>query len=152
MANIKKRQSGEVVLSEDMVRSNIQTAISQLPELISFDITDPEKEMLALRCAVDPGVPATQRDGWRGTVVQWWVGPYQVPDEETGEMITLPCLVLIPAEGELVRLTGWPAINHWAQILRAATAERCLRGIKVRVARRASSTTKGSYWCVLPDA
>lgn len=152
MANIAKRSKGEVMLPEDMVRENVRTAISQLPGLVSFDVTDEANELLMLRCQTEQGIPAAMRDGWRGNVVQWWTGTAQVPDEDTGELVTLPCLVLIDDTSSLCRIYGWPAINSWARLLRAASVERCLKGIKVRVKRVPTATTGRSCWNVLPDA
>lgn len=152
MANIQKKGRQEVVPSEDMVKENVRTAIAQYPALISYDATDPANEMLMLRCAVEQGIPAQMRDGWRAVVTQWWTGTSQVPDEETGELVTLPCLVLISSEGELCRLFGWPVINSWARLLRAATLERVLKGIAVRVKRVPTATAGRSCWNVLPDA
>lgn len=152
MHPIVPRTDQRAIVPAEMVRENIRTAISQMPELVSFDVTDDENEMLSLRCAVDPGIPAAQREGWGGNVVKWWVGTYDVTDEKTGEIVTLPSLVLITDNGELARFSGWPAIKAWANLLRAASAERCIMGIKVRVSRRKSGTSPGSYWIVLPDA
>lgn len=152
MANVQKKSRGEVIPAEDLVRENVRTAISQYPALISYDATDPANEMLMLRCAVEQGIPAASKDGWRAVVSQWWTGTSQVPDEESGEMVTLPCLVLISTDGELCRLYGWPVINSWARLLRAASLERCLRGIAVRVKRVPTATAGRSCWNVLPDA
>jgi len=141
-----------VILPREVIQSNINVAIAKMPDLISFDTTDPANELLALRCAVDMGVPAAQRETWRGKVCKWWVGLYEFPDEKSGEMVSRECLVLINDQDQLLRLTGWPAINSWCMLLRAAGAERCCEGIAVRVIRRKSSTTMGSYWQVIPDA
>ncbi len=152
MANITRRSKGEVVLPEDAVRENIRTAIAQLPGLISFDVTDEANELLMLRCMTEQGIPAAMRDGWRANVVSWWCGTSQVPEEDTGELVTLPCLVLISDGGSLCRLYGWPAINSWARLLRAASVERCLKGILVRVKRVPTATAGRACWNVLPDA
>lgn len=152
MANIKKKEERAVVPTDDMVRANISTAISQYPHLVSFDVTDPDNEMTMLRCQVEQGIPSQLRDGWRATVVHWLPCATQVPNEETGELETLPCLVLIADNGELCRLYGWPAINSWLRLLNAASKERCLRGIKIRVKRVPTATAGRSCWNVLPDA
>lgn len=116
---------------------------------LSYDPATPEGEMLNLRVLTDPGVPAVQRDGWTGTVVNWGVGIWRVTDEATGDEIELPSLLLIPAHGQAVRLSGWPAISAWAMIVRAAGVERIRRGLRVRVSRRSSGATGRSYWSVM---
>lgn len=133
------------------VRRNVTDIVSRHPDAISFDAADPEYELLVLRCETDPGIAAQQRDGWRGTVTGWYVGTWAVTDEVTGEVVTLPSLCLLTARGELVRLTGWPGITSWANLIRAATADRVRQGLPVVVKRRASGTAGRSYWIVLPD-
>lgn len=150
MSGLVPRQGGEVVLPAEVVRENVRSVISKMPDLISFDPTDEANESLMLRCAVDPGVERGKVNGWVGTVVQWHVGTQEVPDEKTGEVATLPSLCLISDSGELVRTYGWPAIRAWARLLQAAGAERCALGITVRVSKRPSSTAGRSYWIVLP--
>ena len=152
MANIKKREEQTAVIEAEVVRENINRALIQMPELISFDSLDPANEMLALMCSVGQGVPAHERDGWRGTVVKWWFGPYTITDQKTGELITMPSLVLIPVEGEMCRLTGWPCVNTWVNILRHLGADRCRKGVAVKASLRASGVSGRDYWTVMPDA
>lgn len=151
---VQKRESVDsgVMLPAEVVRDNVRTALQQQPNLISYDPTTEEGELVSLRCAVDPGIPAQQRDGWRGTVVQWGISAYDVNDEQRGEIVTLPSLALISSERELIRLTGWPAIKSFGQIVRHLGIERCRRGVPIVVKRRASGTAGRSYWIVLPDA
>lgn len=146
------RGKGEVILPAEVVRQNLATVLSQRPDLMSYDPTTDEGEMIGLRIAVEPGVPAQQRDGWRGTVVHWGISAQEIADEKTGELVTLPSLLLIPEGGEPVRLYGWPAIKSWAAIVKALGSDRCQLGVKVRVKRQPSSTAGRSYWTVLPDA
>lgn len=152
MSEIVPYRPQRAVVPRGDVIASLQLIIEQQPELISYDTTDESNELLAIRCAVDAGVPEARRDGWRGTVNIWWVGPYEIPDKETGELVTIPSLVLIDSDGNLCRLTGEAAISSWAQILRIAGVERCRQGLRVKVSRRKSSTSMGSYWQVLPDA
>jgi hypothetical protein len=140
------------ILPAEIVRENCRAAIAKMPDLISYDPTDEENDTLIIRCATEMGVAAQVRDGWKGNVVTWWVGPYETEDEKTGEIVLLPTLVLITAAGELARYAGWPAIKSWAKIVRAAGAERCRRGIEVVVKRRPSGTAGRSYWQVVADA
>ena len=146
------RGKGEVILPAEVVRQNIATVLSQRPDLMSYDPTTDEGEMIGLRIAVEPGVPAQQRDGWRWTVVHWGISAQEIADEKTGEVVTLPSLLLIAEGGEPCRLYGWPAIKSWALILKALGLDRCQLGVKVRVKRQPSSTAGRSYWTVLPDA
>jgi hypothetical protein len=150
MANVVPKPTPRAIAPADIVRDKVRNAIAKMPDLISFDPIDPQHESLALRCAVDPGVPAAQREGWTGTVVHWWVGTWEVPDGATGEVVLLASLVLITDRGETARYSSEPAIHSWAQILRAAGAERCRKGIKVRAVKRKSGTSPGSYWILLP--
>lgn len=152
MSEIVPYRPQRAVVPRGDVIASLQLILEQRPDLISFDPADKANELLAIRCAVDAGVPETRRDGWRGTVVTWWVGAYDLPDKESGELATIPSLVLIDSEGNLCRLTGEAAISSWAQIVRIAGAERCRQGLRVKVSRRKSSTSMGSYWQVLPDA
>jgi hypothetical protein len=135
-----------------VVEENVANIISRHPDAISFDPSDEANEMLSLRCQTDPGIASQLKDGWRGIVNTWYVGTWQVPDEGTGEVMTLPSLVLLTTRNELVRLTGWPAINSWATLLRAAKADRIRQGLPVIIKRRPSGTAGHSYWLVLPDA
>lgn len=141
---------GQVVLPAEVIRENVRSVIAKMPDLVSYDPTDSASEALMLRCAVDPGIQGQKRDGWTATVCQWSVQAYDVNDEKTGEIVTLPSLCLISETGEMCRLTGWPAIKSWANLLRAAGAERCSLGIKIVVKRRPSGTAGRSYWLVLP--
>lgn len=143
---------GNVRLPAEVVRENIATVLRQQPDLVSYDPTTDEGEMLSYRLAVDPGVPAQLRDGWRGTVVHWGISAQEVPDREKGTSDTVPSLALLTEEGQLCRLFGWPAISSWAQLLKAIGKERCQLGIKVRIKRQPSNTAGRSYWIVLPDA
>lgn len=152
MSNVVPRKSGGAVVPAEITRDNCRAALAKMPDLISYDPTDEESELLTIRCATEMGIPSQQRDGWRACVAQWWVGPYETEDEETGEVVTLPTLVLISRDGELARYAGWPAIKSWARIVRAAGAERCRQGINVVVRRRPSGTAGRSYWQVMADA
>lgn len=146
----REGNGGQVVLPAEVIRENIRSVISKMPDLISFDPSDSAAEGLMLRCAVDPGIEAQKRDGWTATVNQWSVQAYDVEDEKSGEVVTLPSLCLIAEDGTLCRLTGWPAIKSWANLLRAAGAERCSLGVRIVVRRRPSGTAGRSYWLVLP--
>lgn len=141
----------EVMEAGEIVHAQIKRVYEQCPGLISFDLESEAGQLLALRCAVDPGVAAAARDGWRGIVTGWWIGPYEVTEEKTGEIVTLPSLVLLASNGELCRLTGWPAINSWGHTVRASSDAMRQRGIPVRVMRRLSGTGGRSYWQVVPD-
>lgn len=154
MTNLPIPKTGEqqIALPAEVVRENIQTVLRQMPDLVSYDPTTDHGELLSIKMAVDPGIPAQQRDGWSGTVVEWGISSYDVTDPGTGEMVTLPSLALLTDRGELVRLTGWPAIRSWAAIVRAAGRERCQLGMAVVVKRRPSGTAGRSYWVVVPDA
>jgi hypothetical protein len=132
-------------------REVVETHTANHEGALSYDANAEENALLHLRCLTDPGVSAQQRDGWRGIVKQWACVPYDYEDGQTGEIVTLPCLVLISAKNELVRLSNWPAINSWAAIVRAAGVERCRAGIPVVVRRRQSSTAGRSYWSVQID-
>jgi hypothetical protein len=149
---VPKSNGPAVRLPAEVVRENIRTVLQQQPDLVSYDPSTDDGELLSLRCAVDPGVPATARDGWRNTVVHWGVAAYEVADEKTAEVLLLPSLALIAEDGDLVRLTGWPAIKSWSRIVQALGRERCQLGVKIKVVRRASGTAGRSYWLVLPDA
>lgn len=131
---------------------NVRAVVARHPDAISFDPADEANELLSLRCQTDPGIAAQQRDGWRGLVTGWYVGTWEIADETSGEVVTLPSLCLLTPRGELVRLCGWPAITSWANLVRAAGADRCRAGIPVVVKRRPSGTAGRSYWIVLPDA
>lgn len=152
MSNIVPRKSGGAVVPADITRENCRAALAKMPDLISYDPTEEENEMLTVRCATEMGIAAQNRDGWKATVTAWWVGPYEMEDEETGEVVTLPTLVLLASSGELARFSGWPAIKSWAKIVRAAGAERCRKGIGVVVKRRSSGTAGRSYWQVMVNA
>lgn len=152
MSNIVPRKGDGAVVPVEITRENCRAALAKMPDLISYDPTDADTEMLTVRCATEMGISSQQRDGWRGRVVTWWMGPYETEDEETGEVVTLPTLVLITTDGVLARYAGWPAIKSWAKIVRAAGAERCRQGIDVVVKRRPSGTAGRSYWQVMADA
>lgn len=134
-----------------VVEANLARHRERHEHAVSFDSTDPANEMLAVRCATDPGIPASMRDGWRGIVVSWWIGPYNYENEETGEVAVLPSLVLIDHKDSLVRLTGWPAISAWSGIMCAVSSERRSKGIPVVIRRRPSGTAGRSYWTVVVD-
>lgn len=144
--------AGELLDPADMVREQVEKVLERSPGLISFDDESESGQLLALRCAVDQGIPAAQRDGWRGHVIGWWVGTTEVLDKDSGEIITLPCVALLAVNGELCRLCRWPAINSWASIVAHMTASQRESGIPVRVYRRQSGTGGRSYWQVTPDA
>jgi hypothetical protein len=143
---------GGAIMPAELVRQNIATVLAQCPDLISYDPTTDEGEMLSLRCAVDPGVEQQKRDGYRGTVVNWGVSAYECKGDRDGEIVTVPSIALVMESGDIVRLTGWPGIKAWAALVRAAGKERCQLGMRVVIKRRASSTAGRSYWTVLPDA
>lgn len=149
---IEPRPHPEVRLPAEVVRDNVATVLRQHPGLVSYDPTTDEGEIVGLRCAVDPGVPAAQRDGWRGTVCHWGLSAQEVTDQKTGEVHVLPSLLLIPEEGEACRLYGWSAAKTWAKIVETLGVERCQLGVKIRVKRHPSGTAGKSYWVVLPDA
>lgn len=146
------RPAQQTMLPAEVVRDNVSTVLRQRPDLISYDPTTDEGEMIGLICQVAPGVPATQRDGWRGTVCHWGLSAQEVTDKDTGEVSVLPSIYLHPEDGEGVRLYGWPAVKAWAAIVKALGVERCQLGVKVRVKRQPSGTAGRSYWVVLPDA
>lgn len=152
MSELVPHRPGNAVVPADIVRENCLAALARMPDLISFDPAEVENEMLAVRCATEMGIEAQKRDGWCGRVVKWWMGPYEIEDQQTGEIVVLPTLVLITWDGVLARFGGWPAIKSWAKIVRAAGAARCRQGIDVVVKRRASGTAGRSYWQVMADA
>jgi hypothetical protein len=137
--------------SADLVRANLATVLSQLPDLVSYDPTTDEGEMVSLKCAVDPGCPATEKNNWTGTVVHWGIAPWEGADPKTGELSTVPSILLVADDGRSCRPTGWPAIKAFAAILRHMGKERCQLGVQVRVVRRASSIPGRSYWSIIPD-
>ena len=152
MSNIVPRRSGGAVVPAEIVRENCRAALAKMPDLISYDPTEVDNEILTVRCATEMGIPSQQRDGWRAKIVAWWVGPYECEDEETGEVELVPSLALITSDGVLARYYNWPVIKSWAKIVRAAGAERCRQGIDVVVKRRPSGTSGRSYWQVMADA
>lgn len=135
---------------EDIVEVNVRELVSAHPDAISFDVADPANEMLALRCACDPGVASQVKDGLRATVKAWYVGTWTVTEQDSGRLLTLPSLVLITEREDLIRLTGWPCISSWATLLRAAGADRIRAGLPVVIRRRQSGTAGRSYWVILP--
>lgn len=144
--------SGGAIEPAELVKQNITTVVSQFPDIISYDPTTDRGEMLSVTVAVDPGIPALQRDGWRGTITEWGIAPWEVKGNKEGEIVTVPSLVLIGSEGDVIRLTGWPAIRSWSQIVKVMGKERCQLGVSVVVKRRPSGTAGRSYWIVVPDA
>lgn len=151
MADLVPAKAGQIVSQIEIVRANIAQVLAQNPQLCSFDLMAEENESLKLRSVLDPGILATERDGWSGFVNNWNICPYDVTNQQTGEVDTVPSLALFTPDGQLVRLTGWPAIKSWLRLVDAATPERCSLGIRVRVVRRPSGTAGRSYWQVLPD-
>lgn len=141
----------EGVPEPEEVRQAIQRIHAENHGAISYDVADEANELLHLRVQTDPGIAAQQRDGWRGVVREWAVTPWDITDETTGEVVTLPSLVLISDKGELVRLTGWPSVSSWAGIVRAAGVEKLRAGVPVVVKRRPSGTAGRSYWMVQID-
>lgn len=154
MSNLPVPKTGEqsVALPAEVVRENVQTVLRNMPDLVSVDPTTDRGELLALKLAVDPGIPAQQRDGWSGCVVEWSINAREAKGDREGEIVTLPSLALLSDKGEVVVLYGWPAIRSWAAILQNAGKERCQLGMPVVVKRRPSGTAGRSYWTVVPDA
>lgn len=141
----------QVALPGEVVRSNIETVLRQIPDMVSYDPTTDRGEMLSLKLAVDPGIPAQQKDGWSGTVVEWGITASEITDQQSGEVVTLPSLALMDDKGYVVRLYGWPAIKSWASIIGHMGKERCQLGVAVVVKRRPSGVPGRSYWVVIPD-
>lgn len=142
----------KALLPAEVVRENVQTVLRQLPDLVSYDPTTDRGEALAARLALDPGIPAQQRDGWSGTIVEWGVSAREARADKEGELTTLPALSLLSSNGEVIVLYGWPAIRSWAGIVGHFGKERCQIGVSVVVKRRPSGTAGRSYWVVVPDA
>lgn len=141
----------DVIEREQAVVAQIDAILERRPEAISWDVADCANEGKTLRAQTDPGVPAAVKDGWRGFIVDWWIGVWETADPNTRVPLVLPCLALISRDDQLVRLTGWPAISAWGTLLRAAGIQRMREGIPVVVRRRPSGTVGHSYWVVLPD-
>src|SRR5215469_892606 len=85
----------QVILPEELVRQNITMIVAREPNAISYDPTTDEGEMVSLRCAVEQGIPAAARDGYRGTVIHWGVAPFGYPNQKTGEIEWAKTLALI---------------------------------------------------------
>lgn len=132
-------------------RALVERMTEQQNGALSYDPREEENALLHLRVQTDPGIAAQQRDGWRGVVREWAVTTWDVEDAHTGEVITLPSLVLISESGELVRLTGWPVVSSWSQVVRAAGVAKLRGGVPVIVKRRPSGTAGRSYWIVQID-
>jgi hypothetical protein len=136
--------------SAEVVRQNIATVLTQQPDLVSYDPTTDEGEMIGAAVALDPGSPSVVKDGWEGTVVQWGIAPWEAPDPVSKELSTVPSLLLIGESGQRLRVTGWPAIKSFAAIVRHFGKERCQLGVKIRVQKRPSSIPGRSYWSITP--
>lgn len=141
----------EVMEREQMLAAQLDAFVQHRPDSISWDVADVENEALTMRAMTDPGIAQQIKDGWRGVVRDWWIGLWESADQETRMPRVDPCLVIIDAQDNLVRLTGWPAISSWSTLLRAAGIGRVRQGIPVVVRRRPSGTVGRSYWIVLPD-
>ena len=144
-------KKGELVALSNSVEERIRALVADNPDAISYDPRDPANELLHIRVLTDPGILAAERDGWCGVVKGWAVGTWVVTDPETQELVTLPSLALIDSERNVVRLTGWPAINSLAQILKAAGPDRVRAGLPVTIMRRPSGTAGRSYWTIQVD-
>lgn len=129
----------------------IRALIAAEPDALSYDADDPAMELLHLRLATDPGCDAVDRDGWRGLAVHWQIGVWRAEKEDGGAPIILPSLALLAADGRLCRLSGWPAVNAWCQILTAVKPERIRAGIPIVVRKRQSGSTGRQYWSVSID-
>lgn len=151
MAKQDKPARGEIIPAPATVGERVRALVSANPDALSYDPSLAENELLHVRMMTDPGIDAGRRGGWRGFVYGWAVGTWTVMDQDTGEVVELPSLVLIGSEGALIRLTGWPAINCWSQILRYCPPDRVRAGLPVVITRRASGTAGRSYWSIQVD-
>lgn len=137
------------------LRQSCSAVTTSYPHACSFDATDPKKESLWLRCQLESGVPAPERNGWRARVVDWWYGVRQGADDKTGEVYDYAALVLVADKGEMCVLAGdghaHPALRSFLRYLDLYGPERAVEeGIPVRVSR--VTTARGySCWNVLPD-
>lgn len=104
-----------------------------------------------LKAITSPGIPPEERAGWTSSLVAWTISLYEIIDTDTGEVISVPSLILIPPDGDCCRLTGETAITSFASILRNGGEELLRAGMKVRVVRRNSQTVGRSYWLVVVD-
>lgn len=151
MSNVTVSAKSGTVVPREVVMEKVADILRRYPDLISFDPLDEKYEALVHRCKVDPGPGHAERDGWTGEVSEWYFGTYTMTDEASGELITLPSLALVTTDGKLVRLVNSePAVRHWLAILREIGAERVRRGLRVKVALRASQTAGRHYWSIVP--
>lgn len=152
MSNIQPANGGRgVVMPREVVVERIGAILRKYPELISFDPAEETSERLLLRCKTDPGPGHDERAGWEGEVTDWYFGPYTMTDRDTGELLTLPSLVLLTVDGRLIRFSSSePALRSWLTILRVVGVERVQRGLHVKVHYRASQAAGRHYWQILP--
>lgn len=151
MANIQPGNQRGSIMPREVVCEQVADVLRKYPELISFDPTDEAYDRLLMRCKTDPGPGHAARDGWEGQVCDWWFGVHTMTDQDTGELVTLPSLVLITTDGILMRFSGsGPAVRSWLAILREIGADRVRKGLMVRVRLQASQTAGRHYWLILP--
>lgn len=151
MANVSVPQPRGAIMPREVVMEKIQAVLTRHPDLMSFDPLDEKYEKTLMCLKLDPGCPREERDGWTGEVADWYFGPYTITDERTGELITMPSLVLMALDGRMVRLSNSePAVRSWLAILREIGVERVKKGINVRVSLRKSAQAVGPYWQIMP--
>lgn len=151
MANVSIPNGRGVVVPREVVVEKVQAVLMRHPELISFDMLDEALEPIVLRLKCDPGPTHDQRNGWTGLVNEWYFGTYTMTDESSGELVTLPSLVLLATDGRILRLTNSePAVRSWLSVLREVGVERVKKGLQVVCKLRPSQTAGKHYWQILP--
>jgi hypothetical protein len=147
----KPKQEVVVRPTEKEVATSVAELVARTPGALSYDPADPANELLHVEMMTDPGCPSQLREGWSGIVSQWAVGTYDMPNEQTAELETLPSIYLKCSDGRSCRLFGWPAISSWALLMRTAGMERMAKGLPVVVRKRLSGTAGRSYWVICVD-
>lgn len=148
---LEPKPTQEVVGRGDMEIADLNNRIRDLISAPDLTTALDLERLTYARLLTDPGVSESERDGWRGNVIGWAAFADRREDEETGEVSTIPILSLLASNGDVIRLSGWPAITSWAGVVKALGEERCRAGVPACIRRRKSGTVGRAYWVVSID-
>lgn len=132
----------------EIIAVQIASIVKRTPMLRYVRGEGRSRELRAMKLVLDPGIDAARRDGWRATVMDWWVDAGEMENQESGEIEIVPTLAMMASNGEVCRLSGLPVIRAWTRLCSVVTPDILADGVPVRVRRRQSQTVGRSYWSI----